>query len=161
MKRNEKKLISILLIILAIVLIIFFVIKGKNTKKDSNIGNNNTTNVQINTQQEEFVQELEDGTKLNISSKLSETKTINDLEIGDIQLTNKGNQTILLANVENKSGKETKQLLIDIVLLDKKGNRLGKLGGIIPPLKNEEKTQLNISSLQDYSNAYDFQVTIK
>ena len=35
----------------------------------------------------EFVQVLEDGTKVNISNKLKEEKTINGLTIGNIQLT--------------------------------------------------------------------------
>ena len=32
---------------------------------------------------------------------------------------------------------------------------------MIAPLKEGEKTQLNISAMQDYTDAYDFKVTIK
>lgn len=153
MKANEKKLIIILVIIIAIALIIFFVRKGKKDEIPNQSMGQNT--------QQQFYQELEDGTKLNKSTKLNETKTVNGLEIGNIQLTNKENQTVLLAEIENKSGKDIKETTIDITLLDQEGNQLGTIGGMIAPLKVGEKTQLNISAMRDYSNSYDFKVTVK
>lgn len=156
MKTNEKKWILILAVILVIAIIVFFVMrlgKGKNTEQ------NGATNGAGNTEQ--FYEELDDGTKLNVSTKLNQTKTVNGLEIGNIQLTNKDNQTVLLAEVENKSGKAIEETLIDVTLIDKDGNELGTIGGMIAPLKEGGKTQLNISAMQDYAEAYDFQVTVR
>lgn len=156
MKSSEKKLIIILLVILVIVAIIFFIARrGKNGEE------NTVQNTQNNTVVEEFVQVLEDGTKLNTSTKLSETKKVNGLEIGNIQLTNSNGQTVLLADVTNNSGAATDLTLLDIILLDKAGNELGKVGGIISPLEVGGKTQLNASMMMDYSNAYDFKIIIK
>lgn len=154
MKVNEKKWILILTAILVIALVIFFAIrigKGKNPNVGTNVGE----------KEEQYYEELEDGTKLNTSTKLNATKNVNGLEVRDIQLTNKDNQTVLLAEVENKSGKAIEETIIDITIIDKDGKELGTIGGMIAPLKEGEKTQLNISAMQDYVEAYDFQITVK
>lgn len=155
MKSNEKKALIILgVVVIVIIAIVFFVTRPKTENGDANIGTENKV-------VEEFVQTLEDGTKLNTSTKLSETKTVNGLKIGNIQLTNKNNQSVLLADVENVSGKDTKVTIVDIVLVDKNGAELGKVNGIIGNLKAGEKTQLNTSTMIDYANAYDFRIVIK
>ena len=154
MKANEKKWILILTALLVIALVIFFAIrigKGKNPNGGTKVGE----------KEEQYYEELEDGTKLNTSTKLNATKNINGLEVRDIQLTNKDNQTVLLAEVENKSGKAIEETIIDVTIIDKDGKELGTIGGMIAPLKEGEKTQLNISAMQDYVEAYDFQITIK
>ena len=56
-----------------------------------------------NTVKEEFVDVLEDGTKLNNSTKLAETKTFNGMEISQFQLTEKDNVSILLGTITNTS----------------------------------------------------------
>lgn len=156
MKSSEKKLVIILLVILAIIAVVFFITRRWNAGEENVI-----QNTESNAVVEEFVQVLEDGTKLNTSTKLSETKNVNGLEIGNIQLTNSNGQTVLLADVTNNSGAATDLTLLDIILLDKDGNELGKVGGIISPLEVGGKTQLNASMMMDYANAYDFKIIIK
>ena len=68
---------------------------------------------------------------------------------------------MLLAEVENKTGKETQETLINVIFSDKEGNQIGKIGGIIGPIKDGEKIKLNINSMKDYSNAYNFEIKIK
>lgn len=155
MKSNEKKLICVLLIILVIVAVVFFITRREGSQEDTQ------QNVESNAVVEEFVQVLDNGVKLNTSTKLNETKTVNGLEIGNIQLTNANGQSVLLADVTNNSGAATELTLLDIILLDKDGNELGKVGGIISPLEVGGKTQLNASTMMDYANAYDFQIVIK
>ena len=72
MKKNEKIIISILLVVLVIAIIVFTV--NKNKKEENNNENVNTETE--NNVTEEFVQVLEDGTKLNTSTKLNETKQV-------------------------------------------------------------------------------------
>lgn len=154
MKANEKKMILILLIVLAIAIIMFVV--NKNKKE-----NNNENTVEENKVVEEFVEVLEDGTRLNTSKKLSEMKKINGLEFGNIQLTNQNNQSVLLADVKNTTSTATDVILVDVILYDKEGNELGTVGGIISPLQPGETTQFNTSMGIDYANAYDFKVVVK
>lgn len=151
MKKNEKRMILILLIILAIVIIAVVVGKNKGNKE-------NTDENQV---KEEFVQVQEDGTKVNISSKLAETKTVGAYKIGNIQLTTKDNQSILLADVENVSSSATEMKMIEITLLDKEGNTLEKVPGVVKQLQPGETAQLNAGITEDYANSYDFKVEVK
>ena len=104
---------------------------------------------------------LEDGTKLNKSSKFNETKNIDGIEISNIQFTYKDGQTVLLADVINNSGKAVDMTLLDIKLLDEQGNEIITVGGIISPMQVGETSQLNASMTMDYANAYDVEITLK
>ena len=157
MKENEKKLILILFIVLIIAIIIFGLNKKENKDKIEN------KNIEIqNNITEEFVQVLEDGTKLNTSSKLKETKQIGVYKFENIQLTEQDGQSVLLADVTNISQSETRAKLVDVILLDKDGNEIVKLeGGIISPLEPGGKTQFNSSMTFDFANAYDLEIKLR
>ena len=142
---NKKTIIITLLIILA--LIIFIAIKKDNKQNNQEITENN---------QEILVQTLEDGTKLNTSTKLLETKKVENLEISNSQLTNKEGKTILLADVKNV-GNTT----IQITLVDSNQKEIEKLDGLLGTIKPGETVQLNIEATEDYSNIYDYIVNIK
>ena len=153
MKSHEKKMIEVLFVILLISIIIVVVNKNKKVSKSEDTEENSTV--------EEFVQVLDDGTKLNTSTKLNEAKEVNGLKFENIQFTEKNGQSVLLANVTNNSGKETKFTLVDVILYDKNGNEIAKVGGIVSPLQPGAKTQFNSSMTLDYANAYDFKIIIK
>ena len=70
-------------------------------------------------------------------------------------------QSVLLANVKNTTTTATELTAVDITLLDKEGNTIVKVGGLIAPLEPGEETQFNTSMTLDYANAYDFKVEIK
>ena len=150
MKKNEKRMILILLVVLVIAIILFVTSKNKSENK-----------VEENKVEEEFVQVLDDGTKLNVSSKLNQMKKFEGLEFGNIQLTNSNNQSVLLADVKNTSSTATKMMLVNVTLYDKNGNELGTVGGIIPSIQPGESKQFNTSMQIDYANAYDFTITKK
>lgn len=155
MKEKEKRgLIILILVAIAIITTLAIITnrKGKEVNSDS---------TEEDKVVEEFVQVLEDGTKLNTSTKLSETKTVDGLKIGNIQLTMQNGQSVLLADAENDTGKDIDIMLLDIILLDKNGNELTTIAGIVGDLKAGEKQQLNSSVTSDYANAYDFRVVIK
>ena len=110
---------------------------------------------------EEFVEVLEDGTKLNKSEVLNTDKVVDGLSFKNIQLTNSNGQSVLLADVTNISSTATTLTLVDVVILDKNGNELGTVGGIISPLQPGASTQFNSSVTMDYANAYDFKIVKK
>ena len=112
MKKKEKRMILILLVVLVIAVVIFVISKNKTGNKE---------NTEENNVVEEFVQVLEDGTRLNTSTKLNEMKKFEGLEFGNIQLTNSNGQSVLLADVTNNTGKTTDFTLVDVILLDKTG----------------------------------------
>ena len=150
MKKKEKKMILILIIVSILIIgVIWLVTRPKKEK------------IVENEVVEEFVQVLDDGTKLNISSKLQEEKTINGLKIGNIQLTEKNGQLVLLADVTNPTEKDSEIFLIDIILYDKTGKEIATVPGIVSPIKAGGKTQLNAGITEKYANAYDFKVVKK
>ncbi len=159
MKNKEKRMILILLVILIIAIVIFVV--SKNLNKESKTKENGSTTQQENTEPEEFVQVLEDGTKLNTSTELKKEKQVGNYKFENMQLTTQDNQTVLLADVTNTGSNKTDIQLVDVTLLDKDGNEIITVGGIISQLEPGEKTQFNTSMTLDYANTYDFKITLK
>ena len=155
MKKSERRFILILIIVAIIIIAVLFNIRnGKQKEKVEN------EPVVENTVSEEFVEVLDDGTKLNVSDKLSETKTFGNYEISNIQLTENNGQSLILADVKNIGDTKSEVVLIDITLLDKDGNEIVTIGGIIGDIEPGETTQLNASATTDFANAYDFSIKI-
>ena len=150
MKTEEKRMICILLIILVVTIVGLTMWRNSKNKEQQN--------GEEQVQEEKYVQILEDGTKLNISEKLKETKTIEGIEITNIQLTEQGGQTMLLAQATNKKTVDSPVMGINIIVVDKTGKEIGKIPGVVSPLKAGETKQLNINTQDDYANAYDFKV---
>ena len=159
MKSKEKKMIFILLVILVIAIVIFAVTKNKSTEKNESTVVENT--VAQNNIVEEFVQVLDDGTKLNTSTKLNQAKVVNGFKFENIQFTEKNGQSVLLADVTNNTEKATDMTLVDVILLDKNGKEIVTLGGVISSLQPGEKKQFNTNMTIDYANAYDLKIVIK
>ena len=136
------------------VIIIGGLILWTNSRKAKPTSGNET-----NTNTEEFVEVLEDGSKLNKSEQFSKTKQLDGLEIRDIQFREIGGITTLLATVENKSGKAVEKRWIKVDVLDKSGNTITTVRGIINAMNAGETTQLNMGVTADVANAYDFKVS--
>lgn len=159
MQKKEKRMIAILLIILIIAIAVFVINNNKNKENGKNAENENTA--YENEDPEEFVQVLEDGSKINTSEELNKTKQIGTYKFENIQLAEQNNQTVLLANVTNTGNKATEMQLLDITLLNKNGEEIITIGGIIEALEPGANTQFNSSMTLDYTNVYDFKITLK
>ena len=99
---------------------------------------------------------MEDGSKLNVSDELQKTKTLDGLEITNIQLKKIGGITTLLADVNNKSSIQIEERKIKVDIVDKNGETITTLRGIVDKILAEGSIQLNIAVTADVSNAYDF-----
>ena len=151
-EKNKKILICLIIIVLIIAISTIIV---KNNKKEQN------KKTEENTVNESYVEEIEDGIKINKSTKLNETKEVGGLTISNIQLSKESGMTNLLADVTNKSNSKTGIKTLRITLLDIDGNELTTVTGIVNELEVNASTQLNISMTSDYINAYDFRVVEK
>ena len=156
-KKKRKTILAlgaiIILIIIGIILITTLSQKSKKAKEelDQNQGSN----------QESYVEEIEEGIKINKSTKLNEVKEVEGLQISNIQLTTEGGMTTLLADVKNNSGAKTEVKQVEITLIREDGSEIAKITGIINELEVGATTQLNISTTSDYVEAYDFLVSVK
>ena len=108
--------------------------------------------------EESYIQENEDGIKVNKSSKLNEAKLVNGLLISNIQLTEKGGMTTLLADVTNKSEQKTNFKKLKIILLDENENEIATMVAFVNGIEVGETTQLNASTTSNYIKTYDFKV---
>jgi len=159
MKKEDKKVVLILVGIAVIVVGCLCIFGNMGKKQSDNEDNEAKTSEKSNS--EKYVQKLEDGSKLNVSDKLRKSKTVDGLEISNIQLKEIGGITTLLADVENKTGVATAQKIVKIEILDNSGKVLTDVQGIIDPMKVGEKVQLNVAVSADVANAYDFRINGK
>ncbi len=111
-----------------------------------------------NTTKEEYVEVLDDGTKVNTSEKLSETKTYNGLEFTNIKFTNASSVTNLSADVKNTTSEEMKSQLVGVNVLDENKNVITSFKATIGSLKAGETTTINAGIAANYANAYDIEI---
>lgn len=151
-KTKERKaiIVTIILIIVAIFAITIWFVMQKNEVQ--------TGGEVVDTTKEEFVNVLEDGTKLNNSTKLAETKNFEGMEITNFQLTEKDSVSLLLGTITNTSDSVKGGYPIIIKMIDKSENEIVTVGGFVKELQPGESTQLSISATFDYANAYDFEM---
>lgn len=163
MKKSEKRMILILVIIAVIAIAIFVMVRGGNESgMQQNAGGRVSQNGDStgSNESQDLVEKLQDGTKLNISDKLSETKTFGNYEISNIQLTEKNGESLILADVKNIGSDKMEMKFADIKLVDKEGNEITTLSAIIGEVEPGATVQLQVSSTLDFSNAYDFTITV-
>ena len=157
MNKKVKKIIAAIMIIIMIAMVVTIMLRFRNRKSTENI---RTVEEQI-IPKEEFVDKLEDGTRINSSDKLHETKTFDGLEISDFQLTEKDNMTVLLGKITNNANTKKGGYAVNITVLDKDRNEMTTVVAYIKELQPGENTILNVSSTFDYANAYDFTISRK
>ena len=145
-RRKELKVIVAFIVVFILVLIAII------------INVNNIDAQPTSTEDESYVQEMDDGISINKSIKLNEAKLVNGLLISNIQLTEKDGMTTLLADVTNKTEQKTELKKLKIVLLDESGNEIATMTAFINAINAGETTQLNTSTTSNYIKAYDFNV---
>lgn len=155
MKNNGNKWIVILGIVIVIVLIITWVLVMEN-KKEETIENLNTQNTIAN--EENYVKELNDGTKINTSKALNNIKKYKNLEISNIQFTESNGMTVLLANVKNNGTTRHEAEIVKIEILDRNGNVITDGKPVIGNIEPGETIQLNASITGNVANAKDFRI---
>ena len=151
MKKQEKRMLLILVIVSALIItIIWFATRNKE--------NNNVGGTTENVEQGEFTKVEADGTIVNTSEKLKQTKENLGFSITNINFVKKGNETILTARVTNNTGEAQGDFLGQIVLLDKSGKEIGRIPVMISETQNGEAIDVETSITESYANAYDFRL---
>ncbi len=151
MKASEKKWIAVLAIVSAVIIVGVLIAKNVGGK-EVNTGEN------VDKPKEEFVEVLEDGTRLNTSSEMKKTKRVRGIEITDIQVTEKDNETLILGTSTNVTDTVQGEISVDIKVIDKEGKEITKLYAFIGKLNPGESEQFVASASFDYANAYDFEI---
>ncbi len=153
MSKKEKIWIGILLIILAVVIIGVVIATGK--RSDGELQN---TQPQNQANEEKYTTELNDGTKINTSDEFNSTKKYGDLEISNIQYTEKDGMTVLLADVKNTGTTTHESEVVKITILGEQGETLAETKPILGKVEPGQTIKLNASFIVDVSNAKDFKI---
>lgn len=156
MKTEEKRTIMIIIII-GIIIIGGILLLKKTNQKEATKQEENT----VLAQTEKYVEVLTDGTKLNTSNKLNQTKKLDGMEISQMQLTYKNGSSIILATVTNTTNQNIPLTPIILTLYNDKNEVIETVNGLISPMKPRESVQLNMGTSVDYANAYDFKIEKK
>jgi len=152
MKKQEGIMIVIILIIV-VFLIGILVNNKKSTKKNEEM---QTEGDKI---ENSYVEDLLDGSKVNTSDKLGETKYLEGLEISNIQIIYKNGETVVTATVTNKTETDKELTPIKLTAYDVENRVLEEVNhGLISPVKAGESVLLNIGTSLDWSNAYDIKI---
>lgn len=154
MNKDEKRWI-VLLVAVLVIAVVLIVGLSRSKKTEEPVKNNEVEQVQ---KEEAYVEVLEDGSKVNTSNKLKENKEFNGLEISNIEIVEKDNETILEADVTNQTNEAQGDYGIYLKIKDDKGNEIKKIAGYINYMGAKEKTRLSIKTSYDFANAYDFEI---
>ena len=156
MKKDKT---AIIIIAIAIILIIILlVVKNSNKEEEPQQPLPQQQENVTNNVEEEYVNVQDDGTKVNTSDKLAETKTIDGLEISNIRLQEKDNVSVLLADVKNPTSEAKGDFGVTLTILDDAGNELASVSGYIGEIPAGGSQQFQTSTTADFANAYDFTV---
>ena len=153
MTSKEKKVVFTLIGIMVVILLIVMIVKGVN-KPDESQGN--TTQI-AEENEEKYVTELSNGTKLNNSEELNGSHTYKGVEISNIQFTSQNGNSVLLADVTNTGSTSFAEERATIVLIDE-NNEERRIGLIIPSLAVGETKQINSIVTADVVNVKDFRI---
>lgn len=171
MKEQDKKF-WIVVGVIAIILIVAIIAMagGKEKAPDNQVEpqknnavtqQNNVSGPVENTVIENFVQVQSDGTKVNQSEELKKVKTLDGLEISNIQLTEKGNLSVLTADVKNTTTERKGDFGVRITLLDKDGKEMITISGYIDSVEPNQTVKMETSATTQLTNAYDFKIVKK
>lgn len=151
----KDKKVWIFVLVMIVIIVLLLIIKA-NSNKGGNI-----IDEQKIAKDEEFVEVKSDGTKINTSNKLAETKMIDGLEVSNIRLSEKNNTSRILATVKNTSGVQKGGYAVKIALLNKQGQTIKEIEAYIDKVASGDTVTLNTAATVDFANAYDFTITKK
>ena len=159
MSSNEKRWVVLLIAVVLIAVILIVALVNANGRDNENLGNPNNGETSQNVQDEEqYTAELSDGTKINTSEDFNQTKTYGNLEITNIQFTNKDGMTVLLADVTNKGASTHEEEIVTIKILGENGEVLDELHPSLGRVEPGETIELNAGTSADVTNAKDFTI---
>lgn len=105
-----------------------------------------------------YITEYADGTKINTSEKMRDTKKIDGLEIKVQQFTEQEGMITLLGTITNTTQETKGDYLVNIILQKADGKELQTIQGYINPVEAGETIQLNISKTSTAINAYSYKI---
>ena len=155
MNSNEKRWIVLLVTVVVIAVVLIVVLIGNKGRKEQ-IDQGAGQEIEVN--EEKYTEELADGTKINTSEEFNSTKKYGNLEISNIQYTEKDGMSVLLADVKNTGNTKHEVEVVKITIIGENGETITEIKPIIGEIEAGETIKLNASITADVTNAKDFKI---
>ena len=154
MNNNEKRWVVLLVAVVVIAVVLIVVLVNVNGSKEEIQGGES---IPVENE-EKYTTELNDGTKINTGEEFNSTKMYGNLEISNIQYTEKDGMAVLLADVTNKGSTTHENEVVKITILGENGEELSTTKPVIGKIEPGETIQINATITADVSNAKDFTI---
>ena len=154
MNKNEKRWIVLLVAVLVIAVVLIVGLSMSGNKQDTTIGQSQAqgaTGTQAGDESSDYA------TRVNTNEDFNSTKTYNDLEISNIQLSENNGTSVLLADVTNKGDSTHEQETVKITIIGEDDSKT-TVNAIIGTIEPGETIKLNTSMTADVVNAKDFKI---
>ena len=154
MNSNEKRWVILLVAVLVIAVVLIVGLSMSGNKQDTTIGQSQTqgtTGTQTGNESSDYA------TRVNTDEGFNATKTYNDLEISNIQLSENNGTSVLLADVTNKGDGTHEQETVKITIIGEDDSET-TVNAIIGTIEPGETIKLNTSMTADVVNAKDFKI---
>ena len=155
MSNKEKRMIMILIGVLVVVILVIWLVRGSQ-KEETKVVENTGEEIVVN--EEKYLTELEDGTKINTSEELNSAKTYKELEISNIQFTQKDGKSVMIADVKNTGSTTHEAEIVKIDIIGENGEAITQIKPVIGKIEAGETIQLNATITGDVANAKDIKI---
>ena len=154
MNNNEKRWVVLLVAVVVIAVVLIVVLVNVNGSKEEIQGGES---IPVENE-EKYTTELNDGTKINTGEEFNSTKMYGNLEISNIQYTEKDGMAVLLADVTNKGSTTHENEVVKITILGENGEEISTTKPVIGKIEPGETIKINATITADVSNAKDFTI---
>lgn len=152
MNKNQKRWMILvgIIVVLIIVLAIVFSTRGGN--------DNEVVQGERGQNEEIYVTELEDGTKLNTSEEFNNEKRYGNLVIRNMQYTEQNGMTVMLAEVTNEGSTVHEPEIVTITIYGENNEVITDMHPVIGRIEPGETIKINASTTADVANAKDYEI---
>lgn len=154
-KLNVKKIVILILVVLIAVISLGLAFKQEDDREAKEKEQQALVDANKN------YETLDDGTQVNVSKKLMEDKSVESLIVTNPQITRKNGITTIVADVKNNSTENQGGFSVDLIFMEKDGDKITQLVGYIEKLSPGSSAELLVSGSYDFIDAYDYKIEKK
>ena len=152
MNKNQKRWMILVIIVVAVILILAIVYSRRGEGEEISQGERGQN-------EEIYVTELEDGTKLNTSEDFNNEKRYGNLVISNMQYTEQNGMTVMLADVTNEGSTVHEPEIVTITIYGENNEVITELHPAIGRIEPGETIKINATSTADVANARGYEIS--
>ena len=152
MNSNQKRWIVLVAVIVMLIIILAIVFSRRGESQ------NEVTQGEREENEEIYVTELEEGTKLNTSEEFNNEKRYGNLVISNMQYTEQNGMTVMLADVTNEGSTVHEPEIVTITIYGENNEVITELHPAIGRIEPGETIKINATSTADVANARDYEI---